>query len=589
MTKLARAIHGIPVVVSTLARAAMFPTPETDQRVHNLETGYIERFDGASWLADTPTARGGHVFDVKAYGAKGDGSTNDTAAYLLARAAAVARGGGTIYFPDGDYVLNKITLGIYLQHKGAGKQATTLIPSSSASGAFVDMDTGVVQHAHVADMEIRGPGQTHVSGLKCFHLVGVSDGVQGGLWFTNFRNLYVNSFPGESFWFVGGGSTFDVPHQFNHFANVSVSLSSNTGTVPVFRLTGQCGQFTFDESCLFEGPVPGSNASGLEVFRTERKNGAVDDTSPYSITFLGSSLQDCVIGARIIRASSVHFNGCYFENVATAVQAETSAQSVSVRDSVFEANVTVGLKALTSAHIASSGNHFTTGVTTHYSTDGTGVIVVTDDEHSGVQVVSTALTTQITAAASITMGRYRTALINTSGTPIATITSDCAPGERITLKAHSGQFLLATGGNIALGGWDSPMTVPQDTVVTLVRYDLGGTWFIASIGGPPHKLVQATAYTPVANAITPNANQTVWRTAHNANLTVNNPTGLLLDGFTYSLDVKNSSAGAITVTLGAGFAGTFPGPGAGKRRTQSYVYDAVTTTLIPLGAQSGDI
>src|SRR5579883_2536882 len=42
---------------------------------------------------------GGQVFNVKAYGAKGDGVTDDTPAFLTAFNAAVAAGGGTIYVP----------------------------------------------------------------------------------------------------------------------------------------------------------------------------------------------------------------------------------------------------------------------------------------------------------------------------------------------------------------------------------------------------------------------------------------------------------------------------------------------------------
>jgi hypothetical protein len=56
----------------------------------------------------------------------------------------------------------------------------------------------------------------------------------------------------------------------------------------------------------------------------------------------------------------------------------------------------------------------------------------------------------------------------------------------------------------------------------------------------------------------------------------------------YVLDVTNTTGGAITVTLAPAFLGTFPGPGAGKRRTQMYVYDRGTMKFVPIGAQSPD-
>ena len=50
------------------------------------------------------------VFDVKAFGAKGDGKTPDRAAINKAIEAASAAGGGTVYFPAGTYVTGSIRL-----------------------------------------------------------------------------------------------------------------------------------------------------------------------------------------------------------------------------------------------------------------------------------------------------------------------------------------------------------------------------------------------------------------------------------------------------------------------------------------------
>lgn len=58
---------------------------------------------------------------------------------------------------------------------------------------------------------------------------------------------------------------------------------------------------------------------------------------------------------------------------------------------------------------------------------------------------------------------------------------------------------------------------------------------------------------------------------------------------TLVLDVSNTSAGAIVVTLATVFLGTFPAPAAGKRRTQMYWYDRGATKWIPAGAQSSDL
>jgi hypothetical protein len=62
------------------------------------------------------------VFDVKEFGARGDGSTNDTAAIQAAIAAAVAAGGGDVLFPQGVYViLSDLTLANNVNIIGEGQ------------------------------------------------------------------------------------------------------------------------------------------------------------------------------------------------------------------------------------------------------------------------------------------------------------------------------------------------------------------------------------------------------------------------------------------------------------------------------------
>lgn len=54
-------------------------------------------------------------FNVKTYGAIGDGATNDRAAVQLAINAAIAAGGGVVFFPQGTYLCNLIigTIGVF--------------------------------------------------------------------------------------------------------------------------------------------------------------------------------------------------------------------------------------------------------------------------------------------------------------------------------------------------------------------------------------------------------------------------------------------------------------------------------------------
>mgnify|MGYP002562061411 FL=1 len=54
---------------------------------------------------DPMKADGGLVYDVKNFGAVGDGVTDDTRAIQSALDYAVDHGGGTVYFPNGLYRL----------------------------------------------------------------------------------------------------------------------------------------------------------------------------------------------------------------------------------------------------------------------------------------------------------------------------------------------------------------------------------------------------------------------------------------------------------------------------------------------------
>lgn len=100
---LAPALWGLPVVQSTLDRAAQFPIPSVNQRVQNLGTNAIERWTGATWIVDSfGTAP---VFNIKdsIFGAQGNNSADDTASIAGAQAAANAAGGGLVFCPPGNY------------------------------------------------------------------------------------------------------------------------------------------------------------------------------------------------------------------------------------------------------------------------------------------------------------------------------------------------------------------------------------------------------------------------------------------------------------------------------------------------------
>jgi polygalacturonase len=128
-----------------------------------------------------PAPGAARVYDVRAYGAVGDGRTIDSPAINRAIQAAAAAGGGTVHFPTGTYASYSIHLashvGLYLDH------GATLLAAAPANGQGYDpaepnandkfQDFG---HSHwhnsllwgidVEDVSISGPGRIHGNGLS---------------------------------------------------------------------------------------------------------------------------------------------------------------------------------------------------------------------------------------------------------------------------------------------------------------------------------------------------------------------------------------------------------------------------------------
>lgn len=102
------------------------------------------------------TDKGGQVFNVKAYGAKGNGSTDDTTAIQTAINAATT--GGVVYLPPGTYnvtqTLTITTSGVSLV--GAGPGATTIqTPAGSETVAVILVGNGSTTCADVQINDLR--------------------------------------------------------------------------------------------------------------------------------------------------------------------------------------------------------------------------------------------------------------------------------------------------------------------------------------------------------------------------------------------------------------------------------------------------
>lgn len=83
-------------------------------------------------------------YNVKQYGAVGNGSTDDTSAIASAISAASAAGGGVVYFPAGTYISTTQTLVANVILAGAGIGATTIKLKNGANADLLSAQTGSI-------------------------------------------------------------------------------------------------------------------------------------------------------------------------------------------------------------------------------------------------------------------------------------------------------------------------------------------------------------------------------------------------------------------------------------------------------------
>lgn len=98
----------------------------------------VQTVTGAkTFNAGTLLDKGEMHFDVKAYGAIGNGSTDDTTAVQSAINACYAAGGGTVFFPTGSYVLTPVSATV-----PAITIPSNVILEGAARGSYAASNTG---------------------------------------------------------------------------------------------------------------------------------------------------------------------------------------------------------------------------------------------------------------------------------------------------------------------------------------------------------------------------------------------------------------------------------------------------------------
>lgn len=205
----------------------------------------------ATTLTGAITDKGGQVYNVKAYGAKIDGSTDDTSAWNSAFSAASTAGGGIVYHPGGTSVITSTLvipsgvwvmgvggflgyapgdtpIGSIIKPSGTGPIDTIATPSTASkgiriSGIAVDGAFSATGYAvHVYDVSgLVIDNFSYISGVANGPGGIFLDGISSGGYGCSLSNVSLEvglGYLGGTGLKVGGAAPFNA----NHFSNITI-------------------------------------------------------------------------------------------------------------------------------------------------------------------------------------------------------------------------------------------------------------------------------------------------------------------------------------------------------------------------------
>ena len=176
-------------------------------------------------LADTSVQQGAQLLSVKdtAYGAMGDGVTDDTAAIQ----AAINAAGSTklCYFPAGTYIISApLTLVSGGSYQGAGWSSVIKQANGTNLTRLVQWPSGTNSNCLMADLMIDG-NRTNNTGATCYGLYAFA------LQYSTFRNVRVQQVFGDGWRLDGASGGFGNTTSTVHMENCWAYGNVNNGVV----------------------------------------------------------------------------------------------------------------------------------------------------------------------------------------------------------------------------------------------------------------------------------------------------------------------------------------------------------------------
>lgn len=225
---------------------------------------------------------GATVFNVRTYGATGDGSTDDTAAIQDAINAVPATG-GVLYFPAGTYQLSSaLQPKSELVVRGESTRAVVINQTSTSAHGFAATDPVRIV---MSDFTLQGPGSGSGVGIR---LVRSSN--------DNIPALHLSRVLVSSF----GSDGFNISLPITSTIDRCTALSNGGHGFNVYGVTsGQVGTSVAFSSCF-------ANLNTSAGYRLERM--------AYT-SFVGCATDSCGIGYEFVECFGVSLAGCGAESM----------------------------------------------------------------------------------------------------------------------------------------------------------------------------------------------------------------------------------------------------------------------------------
>ena len=252
----------------------------------------------------------GAVFNVLDYGADLSGATNTQVACQAAINACRAAGGGTVYFPEGQYLLTGVSssdstlnglLVPYVSANGTtgriilqGDGRSTILLANSNNMYVVRYSDS---HGGVKDMSIDANSKTGVIGLGCvpestvqttslvfqtfnifsgLYILGCDEGVtyrcgpnvsaaDSGCWYNVLENTHIY-FCKRGIWLQDGPNAGCSSCNRNNFINIRIGSSTNTGVQ--IDAADTCKFYAVNFEGISLGTTPNATPTAIYILQT---------------------------------------------------------------------------------------------------------------------------------------------------------------------------------------------------------------------------------------------------------------------------------------------------------------------------------